>query len=329
MFLRKMPEPSLLAHTLRSFRVTQPNTQRRRGGEHRARNRRVPAGSHAAARCARGASVVDWTSGLALGTVGDAPSGDHEATAAEAAELARLAAEYKASSPRSPACSAATADWSRGRRHGAAQGRGWSSRTSSSATAPLSRPAVRPNHLRQQCVPASVAGPGRQSRTGPHPSAAHGGTAGAGVTTRTRPRRAPDARPTRLADERATGVLSRERGVLYLADGQVVHAESPATPGIDVLLTAAAGCGPTAGARRSPGRARGRVGRFLVDSGRLPGGRAGAVPSGRAVRRRVLRARPEQRPGPVPLRGRALDRPGAAGPTRRRRAGDAAAVATC
>ncbi|MFC9502108.1 hypothetical protein [Streptomyces sp. NPDC057002] len=42
---------------------------------------------------ARGASVVDWISGLALGAVGDAPGGDLEATAAETAELARLATE--------------------------------------------------------------------------------------------------------------------------------------------------------------------------------------------------------------------------------------------
>ncbi|MER8225087.1 hypothetical protein ABTZ58_31855 [Streptomyces sp. NPDC094143] len=42
---------------------------------------------------ARGASVVDWISGLALGAVGDAPGGDPEATAAETAELARLATE--------------------------------------------------------------------------------------------------------------------------------------------------------------------------------------------------------------------------------------------
>ncbi|MET7847380.1 hypothetical protein [Streptomyces avermitilis] len=48
---------------------------------------------------ARGASVVDWTSGLALGTVGDSPGGDHETTAAEAAELARLAAEHRAFAP--------------------------------------------------------------------------------------------------------------------------------------------------------------------------------------------------------------------------------------
>lgn len=42
---------------------------------------------------ARGAAVVDWTSGLALGTVGESPVGDHEASAVETAELARMAAE--------------------------------------------------------------------------------------------------------------------------------------------------------------------------------------------------------------------------------------------
>ena len=42
---------------------------------------------------ARGAAVVDWTSGLALGTIGDSPNGDHEATAAETAEVARMAVE--------------------------------------------------------------------------------------------------------------------------------------------------------------------------------------------------------------------------------------------
>ncbi|QES51631.1 hypothetical protein DEJ50_31055 [Streptomyces venezuelae] len=44
---------------------------------------------------ARGASLVDWSSGLALGTVGESPVGDHETTAAETAELARAAAEYE------------------------------------------------------------------------------------------------------------------------------------------------------------------------------------------------------------------------------------------
>jgi len=45
---------------------------------------------------ARGAALVDWTSGLALGVVGESPGGDQEASAAEAAELARLAAEHRA-----------------------------------------------------------------------------------------------------------------------------------------------------------------------------------------------------------------------------------------
>lgn len=40
--------------------------------------------------------MVDWTSGLALGTIGESPNGDHEATAAETAEVARMAAEQPA-----------------------------------------------------------------------------------------------------------------------------------------------------------------------------------------------------------------------------------------
>ncbi|WP_405780189.1 hypothetical protein [Streptomyces sp. NBC_00859] len=49
-----------------------------------------------------GAAVVDWTSGLALGTIGDSPNNDHEATAAETAELARMAAEHPAFAPSEP-----------------------------------------------------------------------------------------------------------------------------------------------------------------------------------------------------------------------------------
>ncbi|MFH8882496.1 winged helix-turn-helix domain-containing protein [Streptomyces californicus] len=87
--------------------------------------------------------------------------------------------------------------------------------------------------------------------------------------------RAPVLSPMlqRLAAERATGALIRDHGTLYLADGQVVHAESPATPGIDVLLT-------TGGTLRHEGwwdavaqaGAHRRVGRYLVDSGHVPGG---------------------------------------------------------
>ncbi|MEU0603359.1 hypothetical protein ABZ484_34800 [Streptomyces sp. NPDC006393] len=43
---------------------------------------------------------------------------------------------------------------------------------------------------------------------------------------------------TRLAAERASGVLVRERGTLHLSEGRVVHAESPLAPGLDTLLTA-------------------------------------------------------------------------------------------
>ncbi|MER6913107.1 hypothetical protein ABT354_15670 [Streptomyces sp. NPDC000594] len=43
---------------------------------------------------ARGAALVDWVSGLALGAVGDAPDGAHQDTAVRTAELARVATEY-------------------------------------------------------------------------------------------------------------------------------------------------------------------------------------------------------------------------------------------
>ncbi|MFF7182673.1 transcriptional regulator [Streptomyces sp. NPDC008121] len=78
---------------------------------------------------------------------------------------------------------------------------------------------------------------------------------------------------TRLASERATGALLRDHGTLYLVDGRVVHAESPAAPGLDVLLSAA-GRLPREGWDEAVDRAgaRHQVGRFLVDSGRLGDG---------------------------------------------------------
>jgi hypothetical protein len=78
---------------------------------------------------------------------------------------------------------------------------------------------------------------------------------------------------TRLAEERATGVLLREHGTLYLAEGRVVHAESPLAPGLDVLLTAH---GTLAGAawQRAAARATGplQAAELLLDSGLLPAG---------------------------------------------------------
>ncbi|GGU10149.1 MULTISPECIES: transcriptional regulator [Streptomyces] len=77
----------------------------------------------------------------------------------------------------------------------------------------------------------------------------------------------------RLAAERATGALLRDHGTLYLVDGRVVHAESPASPGLDVLLTTG-GRLPREGWDEAVDRAGARreVGRFLVDSGRLHDG---------------------------------------------------------
>ncbi|GAA0588015.1 transcriptional regulator [Streptomyces crystallinus] len=77
----------------------------------------------------------------------------------------------------------------------------------------------------------------------------------------------------RLVAERATGALLRDTGTLYLVDGQVVHAESPAAPGLEVLLTASGRMRPEAW-RRAVDRAgaRGAVGRYLVDSGEVTGG---------------------------------------------------------
>jgi hypothetical protein len=37
----------------------------------------------------RGASLVDWTSGLVLGTAGEGPDGDHEVAAVETTEVVR------------------------------------------------------------------------------------------------------------------------------------------------------------------------------------------------------------------------------------------------
>ncbi|KUF19899.1 MULTISPECIES: hypothetical protein [Streptomyces] len=77
----------------------------------------------------------------------------------------------------------------------------------------------------------------------------------------------------RLADERATGAFLRDQGVLYLAEGRVVHAESPCAPGLEVLLTVG-GALPECGWQEALTRAGARheVGRDLVGSGRLAAG---------------------------------------------------------
>ncbi|MEU0334248.1 transcriptional regulator [Streptomyces sp. NPDC006193] len=78
---------------------------------------------------------------------------------------------------------------------------------------------------------------------------------------------------TRLAEERATGVLLREHGTLHLAEGRVVHAESPLAPGLDVLLTAH-GTLAAAAWQRAAARSAGplHAAELLLDAGVLPTG---------------------------------------------------------
>ncbi|MBI0294796.1 hypothetical protein JBE04_09985 [Streptomyces sp. PRKS01-29] len=59
---------------------------------------------------ARGAAVIEWTSGLALGMVGEVRDEDPEATAAETAELARMAAEQRAFAALGPGSDRSGAD---------------------------------------------------------------------------------------------------------------------------------------------------------------------------------------------------------------------------
>lgn len=77
----------------------------------------------------------------------------------------------------------------------------------------------------------------------------------------------------RLAEDRATGALLRDTGVLYLADGAVVHAESPAAPGIETLLTAG-GRLPAERWREAVERAGARceIGPYLREHGAMAGG---------------------------------------------------------
>ncbi|MEV0691956.1 hypothetical protein [Streptomyces sp. NPDC050388] len=76
-----------------------------------------------------------------------------------------------------------------------------------------------------------------------------------------------------LAADRATGALSTESGVFYLAAGHVVHVESVYSPDLGDLLTGS-GALPADGWWEAVERAgaRHRVGRQLVDSGRLSAG---------------------------------------------------------
>ncbi|MEU9354282.1 hypothetical protein AB0D65_25740 [Streptomyces griseoloalbus] len=76
-----------------------------------------------------------------------------------------------------------------------------------------------------------------------------------------------------LAADHATGALSTESGIFYLSAGRVIHVESPYSPDLGDLLTRSGAVAP-AGWWEAVERAgaRHRVGRHLVDSGRLTAG---------------------------------------------------------
>lgn len=102
------------------------------------------------------------------------------------------------------------------------------------------------------------------------------GAAGAAGTTAAPPAawdRVAEDPLARLACEGATGALHGPVGALYLCDGAVVHAESPAAPDMGWRLTARGRLSPEtweeAVAQGGPGY---RAGDFLVEHGRLSQG---------------------------------------------------------
>jgi hypothetical protein len=81
---------------------------------------------------------------------------------------------------------------------------------------------------------------------------------------------------TQAAGERQTGALvvdGHPGGTVYLIEGQVTHAESPAAPGVGELLTASGRlAGRTWQAALDAGTSRARVGEHLVAQGHLTRG---------------------------------------------------------
>ncbi len=77
----------------------------------------------------------------------------------------------------------------------------------------------------------------------------------------------------RLAEEGATGTLSRDRGRLHLVDGRIVHAEAPDSPPLDVLLTTGSTLPAAAlAAARAGGGDTGEVVRGLLAAGLVGAG---------------------------------------------------------
>src|SRR6478736_4089258 len=261
MYHWKMPELPPGMHTLRSLSITSVRHVGR--GVRVARNRRVPDRSHEAARCP----------GCLGGRLDERPRARHHRRITQ-----RRPRGHGRRDGRGGEDGRRTAGLRTGRTvrriHGPTRPRRRGRHRDHRPRLP--HPPFRRDGLRQQRLPPPLAGPrGGQPGDGADTARRDSGAAGPGMspTVADRPgtpeRAAPSPMLQRLAAERATGALMRDRGTLYLADGQVVHAESPATPGIDVLLT-------TGGALRSEGwwdavaqaGAGQRVARYLVDSGR-------------------------------------------------------------
>ena len=91
---------------------------------------------------------------------------------------------------------------------------------------------------------------------------------------------APECLLTQVAGERQTGALVVDGhahgvpgGTVYLLEGAVIYAESPAAPGVGELLTASGRlAGRTWQAAMDAGTAQAQVGRLLVDQGHLTQG---------------------------------------------------------
>jgi len=87
---------------------------------------------------------------------------------------------------------------------------------------------------------------------------------------------APGRLLTQVAGEGRTGALvvgGHPGGTVYVIDGRVTQAESPAAPGVGELLTASGRlAGRTWQAALDAGTAQARVGRFLLDQGHLTQG---------------------------------------------------------
>ena len=87
---------------------------------------------------------------------------------------------------------------------------------------------------------------------------------------------APGRLLTQVAGERRTGALvvgGHPGGTVYLIDGRITQAESPAAPGVGELLTASGRlAGRTWQAALDAGTAQGQVGRILLDQGHLTQG---------------------------------------------------------